>query len=180
MHDAVGAVVRLWHPAEASEAEIMAWRSLLATMAIEQPIRQVDRERFHPLERDLSLAADRRFAGRVVDHGQLRAILRQRGWATPFVGSWDQGDEATAWRPFDDGLRAELRYQAVERLATGERHERVRLVAVRFVDAPGTAPAAPVAEAIPVPLAAVESRAFSEAIRDVSLVVAVGESPSGS
>jgi hypothetical protein len=171
-------VVRLWHPAEATETEIRAWRSRLAASAIDQPIRQVERETFRPLDRDRGLAADRRFAGRVVDHGRLRAILRQRGWAAPYVGAWDQGDEATAWRVFDGGLRAELRYQAVERLATGERHERVRLVAVRFVNAPTTPPAAPASEATPVELAALPPRVFSEAIRDVSLVVAVGEVPS--
>lgn len=171
-------VVRLWHPAEATDTEIMAWRSLLAATAIDQPVRQVDRETFRPLDRDRGLAVDRRFAGRVADHGRLRAILRQRGWAAPFVGPWDQGDEATAWRAFDDGLRAELRYQAVERLATGERHERVRLVAVRFVNAPTTPPAAPASEATAVELAALPPRVFSEAIRDVSLVVAVGEVPS--
>ncbi|HET7727779.1 MAG TPA: DUF4132 domain-containing protein [Candidatus Limnocylindrales bacterium] len=170
-----GTLVRLWHPVDADPADVMAWQGQLVTATVQQPVRQVDRERFRPLEADLGLAADRRFAGRVVDHGKLRAILRQRGWATPFVGSWDQGEEATAWRAFDDGLRAELHYQAVERLATGERHERVRLVAVRFVHAPAAAPAAPAATAIPVRLEDVPPRVFSEAIRDVSLVVTVAE-----
>lgn len=174
-----GAVVRLWHPADAAETEIAAWRSLLATRAVEQPVRQVDRETFRPLERDRDLAADRRFAGHTVDHGRLRALLRQRGWAAPFVGSWDQGDEATAWRTFDEGLRAELRYQAVERLATGERHERVRLIAVRFVRAPATAPAAPASEATSIVLTEVPPRVFSEALRDVSLVAAVGQTQPG-
>jgi hypothetical protein len=173
-------VVRLWHSAEASETEIEAWRSLLAAHAVEQPIRQVDREAFRPLERDRNLAADRRFVGRVVDHGRLRAILRQRGWAAPFVGSWDQGEEATAWRAFDDGLRAELRYQAIKRLATGERHEQVGLVAVRFVRAGATAPAEAAIHATSVRLSELPPRVFSEAIRDVSLVVAVGEMPPGS
>jgi hypothetical protein len=167
------AVVRMWHPADASDTQIAAWQSLLAALSIEQPIRQVDRETFRPVDRDRNLLADRRFAGHVVDHGRLRAILRQRRWAAPFVGPWDQGDEATAWRAFDDGLRAELRYQAVERRATGERHERVRLVAVRFVHAPSTPPAAPAADATPVRLAELAPRIFSESIRDVSLVAAV-------
>lgn len=176
--DGSDGVVRLWHPAGASEAEIATWQTLLAARSIEQPIRQVDREIFLPLERDRDLPADRRFAGRLVDHARMRAILRQRGWAAPFVGSWDQGDEATAWRAFDDGLRAELRYQAAERRATGERHERVRLVAVRFVHAPSTPPAAPATDAAPVRLAELAPRIFSESIRDVSLVVAVAKAES--
>jgi len=169
-------LVRLWHPADASETEIAAWRSLLAALSIEQPIRQVERETFRPLDRDRDLSADRRFAGRVVDHARLRAILRQRGWAAPFVGPWDQGDEATAWRAIDDGLRAELRYQAVERLATGERHERVRIVAVRFVLATETGPTVHATDSTPVGLAELPPRTFSEAIRDVSVVVSVADS----
>lgn len=175
--DGPEALVRLWHPVDAEQSEVLAWQGRLVMTGVQQLVRQVDRETFRPLETDRGLAADRRFAGRVVDHGRLRAILRQRGWAAPFVGSWDQGEEATAWRAFDDGLRAELRYQAVERLATGERHERVRLVAVRFVHAPGTAPAAPATSATSVALDEVPRRVFSEAIRDVSLVITVaGES----
>ena len=143
--------------------------------ALDQPIRQVDRETFRPLERDRGLAADRRFAGRIVDHGQLRAILRQRGWAAPFVGSWDQGHEATAWRVFDNSLRAELRYQAVDHLVDLERHERVRILGARFVSAAGTAPASPASDVILVGLADLPPRIFSEALRDVSLAVAVGE-----
>lgn len=173
-------MVALWHPADASETEIAAWRSLLAAHSVEQPIRQVDRETFRPLDRDRQLAADRRFAGRVVDHARVRALLRQRGWAAPFVGSWDQGDQATARRAFDDDLQAELLYQAIERLATGERHERVRLIAIRFVHAPGTAPAAPAKDATSVGLDVVPPRIFSEAIRDVSLVASVAAIPPNS
>lgn len=170
-----GTLVRLWHPADASAEEVAAWRAALAAANVEQPIRQVDRETFQPEDRDRTLAADRRHGGRVVDHGRLRALLRQRGWAVPALGAWDQGDEATAWRAFDDGLRAELRYQSVERVPTGVRVERARLVAVRFVRAAGP-PTAAAADGRPVTLADVPVRVFSEAIRDVSLVVAVAES----
>lgn len=171
--------VRLWHPADADAAEIEAWRRVLASRSMEQPIRQVARETFRALDRDRGLPADRRFAGSVVDHARLRALLRERGWAAPFVGSWDQGDEATAWRAFDEGLRAELRYQAAERRGTGERHEKVRLIAVRFVHAPSSPPAAPAPDATAVVLAELVPRIVSEAIRDVSLVVAVAGTEPG-
>jgi hypothetical protein len=170
-----GTFVRLWHPADASAEEVAAWRAALAAANVGQPIRQVDRETFQPQDRDRPLSADRRHGGRVVDHGRLRALLRQRGWAVPALGAWDQGDEATAWRAFDDGLRAELRYQSVERVPTGARVERARLVAVRFVRSaePSTAAAA---DGRPVTLVDVPARVFSEALRDVSLVVAVAAS----
>jgi hypothetical protein len=176
-------VVRLWHPADADEAEIAAWRATVAAAAIEQPLKQAHREVFRLLPHDLGLAADRRFAGRVVEHGHLRSLLRSRGWAVPALGAWDQGDEATAFRAFDDGLRAELRYQIVERVPTGTRQERARLVAVRFVVPPGVASAGGPAGApgtddvAPRPLADVPRRIFSEAIRDVSLVAVVAEAP---
>jgi hypothetical protein len=99
-------------------------------------------------------------------------MLRSRGWAVPSLGAWDQGDEATAFRDFDDGLRAELRYQIVERVPTGERQERARLVAARFVDTSG-AGAEAAGDRGSRPLADVPRRVFSEALRDVSLVVVV-------
>jgi hypothetical protein len=173
---AASSVVGLWHPAEASPAETAAWRATLAARNVRQPFRQVDREVFALDPGSASPAADRRFAGRLVDHGRLRALLRTRDWAVPALGAWDLGDEATGWRAFDDGLRAELRYQAVERAVTGERVERARIVAVRFIrtDAPPTSPATTAATVV---LADVPARAFSEALRDVSLVVIVGEEP---
>jgi hypothetical protein len=135
--------VRLWHPADADGAEISAWRANLAAANHEQPIRQADREVVRPLARDLGLAADRRFAGRVVDHGQLRALLRGRGWAVPALGAWDQGDEATAFRTFDGGLRAELRYQTVERVPTGSRPGRA-------TSGPGSSPSGSSSRPMPV------------------------------
>jgi hypothetical protein len=165
-------VVRLWHPADADEAEIAAWRATVAAAALEQPLKQAHREVFRPLPRDLGLAADRRFAGRVVEHGHRRSLLRSRGWAVPALGAWDQGDEATAFRDFEDVLRAELRYQAVEHVPTGTRQERARLVAVRFVEESGAAAAA-AGDPGSRTLADVPPRVFSEALRDVSLVAVV-------
>lgn len=164
--------VRLWHPADTDDVEIAAWRATIAAAAVEQPLKQAHREVFRPLPRDLGMAADRRFAGRVVEHGHLRSMLRSRGWAVPSLGAWDQGDEATAFRDFDDGLRAELRYQAVERVPTGTRQERARLVAVRFVETSGAA-AEVAGDPGSRPLADVPPRVFSEALRDVSLVAVV-------
>ena len=158
--------IRLWHPAEADDLEIAAWQASLAAEALDQPVKQVHREVFRPAPSDLGLAADRRFAGRIVGHGHLRSRLRGRGWAVPALGAWDQGDEATAFRDFEDGPRAELRYQAIVQVPTGMRQERARLVAVRFMSASG-------ADAVQLPLSAVRSRVFSEAIRDVSLVADV-------
>src|SRR4029079_10239902 len=131
---------------------IQALMAFLAGRAFQQPVEQVDRATFAPRVEDVALSADRRFAGRVVDHPRLRVQLRQRGWAAPFVGSWDQGEEAIAWRSFDDGLRAELLYQAVERLPTGSRHQRVRVIAVRFINAPDVRPTVPASEYTPVAL----------------------------
>jgi hypothetical protein len=171
--------VGLWHPADASADEIAGWRVELATRRIDQPVRQVDREAFRPEDLARDLVADRRYGGRVVDHARLRALLRGRGWAVPALGAWDQGDEATAWRAFDDDIRAELRYQGVERVPTGERVERARLVAIRFVESLEPSAAAASRDAVSIPLALVPPRAYSEAVRDVSLVVAVAELPGG-
>ncbi len=172
MIPASAGVISLWHPADSSEATLRALRAVLARRSIEQPVEQVERERFAPRAQDIGLAADRRFAGTVVDHRRLRAYLRQRGWAAPFVGTWDQGEEAVAWRSFDGGLRAELLFQAVERLRTGARHDRVRVIAVRFVNAADVAPTTPASKYTSVALSSVPARAYSEAIRDLVSVIA--------
>ena len=163
--------LRLWHPADARPAEIIVWRATLAARAVRQPIRQVERTVFRPDATGPAAAADLRHAGSIVDHARMRTLLRARGWAAPALGAWDQGDEATAWRAFDDGLRAELRYQALERVPTGERVTSARIVAVRFLRT-SVESAAASGEGPPVPLADVPARAFSEALMDVSLVVA--------
>lgn len=173
-----GARLRPWHPAESSDAEIAAWRATLTVRAVRQPFAQVDREVFRASPEPAPAQADVRFVGRIVDHARLRVLLREKRWAVPALGAWDQGDEATGWRAFDDGLRAELRYQAPERVPTGERIQRARLIAVRFVrtDAPAASPAT---DAVSVPVGDVPRRAFSEALRDVSFAVVVGELPPG-
>jgi hypothetical protein len=164
--------VQLWHPADATPAEIAAWRATLASRNVTQAVRQADREVFAPLAAGRSAAADMRYSGRIVDHSRMRALLRQRGWAVPALGAWDQGDEATAWRDFDTGFRAELRYQAPDWTPTGERVTRARIVAVRFVRVDAGLPAG-ATEAVAVPLTSVPRRVFSEAIRDVSLALTI-------
>jgi hypothetical protein len=155
--------IRLWHPADVDDVEIAAWQASLSAEVLDQPVKQAFREVFRPAPSDLGLPADRRFAGRIVGHGLLRSRLRGRGWAVPALGPWDQGDEATAFRDFEEGMRAELRYQAIDQVPTGMRQERARLVAVRFMSASD-------ADAVQQPLSAVRPRVFSEAIRDVGLV----------
>ena len=113
-----------------------------------------------------------------MDQAQLRALLRDRGWAVPVLGAWDQGDEATAHRTFEDGLRAELRYQISDRVPTGTRQERARLIAVRFIEPGASSGSAPEdSGALQRRLAEVPPRVFSEAIRDVSLVAIVADKP---
>jgi hypothetical protein len=136
---------------------------MLRMAALDQPVKQVQREVFRPGKRDLGVAADRRFAGRVVRHAHLRSLLRGRGWSVPALGAWDQGDEATAFRLFEGSLRAELLYQAVRPVPTEMRHECARLMAVRFIFAGLTD------DTVQLPLSAVPPRIFSEGIRDVSL-----------
>ena len=162
--------LRLWHPAEARPSDVTVWRATLAARAVRQSIRQVERKIFRPDPTSPAAAADLRFAGAIVDHPRMRTLLRARGWAAPALGAWDQGDEATAWRVFDDGLRAEARYQAPDRVPTGERIPQARIVAVRFLRTT-VAPTAAAADGVGVPLAQVPPRVFSEALMDVALVV---------
>ena len=71
--------MRLWHPAEAAEAERDAWRRRIVSEGIAQPLRQVDREWY---------ASPLRVEGISVDAHQFMGVAKSEDW-TLF------GDEAS-------------------------------------------------------------------------------------
>ncbi|GAB1822562.1 DUF4132 domain-containing protein [Herbidospora sp. RD11066] len=154
--------VRLWHPARATVEEVRAWREVVQDKEIRQPFKQAFREVYllTPAEE-----ATRRHSGRFADHivhySRIRALFKDRGWTSHYLGFWDGADtdgEARRimaggrWRAtFSHGLYDEGYAQ------TGE---------VRFhrLDGKGWRET---------PLPEVPPLVFSEAMRDLDLFVAV-------
>ena len=160
--------VTLWHPIEVDAEVVERWRTVLAEQGIVQPVQQVTRATYLP-PADQEVLLDRRFADRPVAYGQMRALLGARGWAVPMLGPWDGGDRSIARRDLPSaGLRAEFVHIPA---GVGDRQERVRYArsgSVRFVglDDP---------DRIPLPLATVSRRAFSEVMRDIDLCTSISD-----
>ena len=163
-----GCLVQLVHPVRLTSSEVAGLRQLCQGLGITQPVRQLWRETYQltAAERD-ALYTDR-YAGHILRFRQGYGLARRRGWAGGFLsGAWDGGDTAVARRDYPAaGLRAcwsiarldDLSHEVAVDLCLTER--------VWF---------SPLGDTImaPVPLADVPAEVFSEAMRDLDLVVSV-------
>jgi hypothetical protein len=79
--DSAGARVRLWHPIEAAEGEIEAWRARLETLQTVQPFAQVWREVYllTDAERETGTYSNR-WAAHVLRQHQAMELARANGW----------------------------------------------------------------------------------------------------
>ncbi len=104
-----GTEVSLWHPLEASEEEVMAWRLRLEAGTLPQPFKQAHREIYRPTPAEFVTAQySNRFAGQLIRQHQFKKLCDSRGWRYEFVGAWDSVESVAirdlpAW-----GLRAEF------------------------------------------------------------------------
>ncbi len=158
--------VRLWHPMTVPAAETAAWRRSVTDRELRQPFKQAFREVYllTPAERRTGVYSNR-FAAHVIRAPQAGSLLNARGWRSPHLGYWDGGFDGHATKEID-GWRAEFFFEGIE--TDGEDHlvslagsDQVRFS--RVDDAEGE----------PANLDAVPPRVFSEAMRDVDLVIGV-------
>ena len=164
--------VRLWHPVNATADEVRAWRQLLLGRHLVQPVKQAFREVYvlTPAEeatRDYS----NRFAGHIFRQEQARALMKGRSWAPVPMAAWDDGiDHGIARREYpragSQALRAEFFFDPADYddIVGSGLFRYCASDQVRFFDA-GAGDAIPLAEVPPL--------TFSEAMRDVDLVIGV-------
>ncbi len=163
------AQVRLWHPIDASEAEIAAWRTAILERRIRQPFKQAYREvyRLTPAEEQTETYSNR-FAAHILMYAQARALMTVRRWGSNFLGPYDGGFEGLAKREFPShGIRAEFFHEALEDEMQGGDVVHCSTDQVRFVTLARAAAAAVV------PLRDVPPVVLSEAMRDVDLFIGV-------
>jgi hypothetical protein len=161
--------VALWHPIEATDEEIRAWRERLMTERLRQPLKQAFRELYVVTPAELETQTySNRFAGHVIRQVQARALMKGRGWAPVAVAWWDDGiDVGVARRTLDaHGLRVEFFYDPITDIqpTTSDLYPYCTTDQVRFFRA-GTDDAMAVAD--------VSQVAFTEVMRDVDLFVGV-------
>ena len=110
-----GALIRLWHPIDADETDVDAWRAAILERSVRQPFKQAFREvyRLTPSEGATETDSDR-FAGHILLYSQARALMLTRRWGTNFLGPFDGGATGIAKHEFPShGLRAEFRHDAI-------------------------------------------------------------------
>lgn len=164
-----GCLVQLAHPVLLTAEELGELRRLCEDLAITQPVRQLWRETYQltAAERDAGLYTER-YSGHVLRFGQAYGLARRRGWAGGFLsGAWDGGDTAIARRDYPAaGLRASWAITQLDDLSHDISVDLCITERAWF---------SPLDDAVmaPIPLADVPADVFSEAMRDLDLVVSV-------
>jgi hypothetical protein len=161
--------VRLWHPIDATEDEVVEWRRYLLEHQVRQPFKQAFREVYAAtIAEDQTNLYSNRFAAHILRYPQARALMTVRRWSSNFLGPFDGGQTGVAKREFPShGIRAEFWHDAVIDLqdAAGGDVENCTTDQVRFVRFGRAEELIPIREVPP--------RVFSEAMRDVDLFVSV-------
>jgi Domain of unknown function (DUF4132) len=162
-------VVSFVHPVLLSPGDRGELRRLAGELSITQPLRQLWREIYELTaeERATGLWSGR-YAGHVLRFNQCYGLARRRGWSGGFLsGAWDGGDSAIARRDYSSaGLRASWAIAQLDQLSTEVAVDLCMTENVSF---------SPLGDSVraPVPLADVPPEIFSEAMRDLDLVVSV-------
>jgi hypothetical protein len=158
--------MRLWHPMTVPAEQTAAWRRFVTDRELRQPFKQAFREVYllTPAEQRTRVYSNR-FAAHVIRAPQAGSLLTGRGWRSPHLGYWDGGYEGHATKEFD-GWRAEFHYDGIE--TDGEYHlmSLAGSDQVRFSRREGDGWE-------PADLDRVPPRVFTEAMRDVDLVIGV-------
>ena len=146
--------VRLWHPVEASAAELEAWRARVIALDLVQPFKQVFREIY-----TADTNAANHFANRLVRQKQFAVLAKERGWIFEMIGP--SGEWCAPNDPYRNSSIGELRFTvtALEKGAhtdTGYYHY---LITGELQSDK--------------PLTRLPAREYSEAMRDIDLLATV-------
>jgi len=79
--DESSAVVRLWHPIDAAQDEVLAWRRYFEDRKIRQPFKQAHREVYILTDAELNTGTySNRFGAHIIRQHQFHALAAIRGW----------------------------------------------------------------------------------------------------
>jgi hypothetical protein len=160
--------VRLWHPLGADERDVAAWRRYVVDRRLRQPFAQAFREVYRVDAATRVRTSSDRFAGHLLHYQTLFALLKERRWATNYLGPWDRGYDGEGRRDFEwVGVRAIFRFGQLDEGDVGQLP--VRLCATKNV----TFVRSRDAHAKPLALGEVPAIVLSEALRDVDLFVSL-------
>jgi hypothetical protein len=165
--------VRLWHPIDATEQQIAAWREWLERHEITQPFKQAHREVYVVTDAERVTATySNRFAAHILRQHQFAALCAARGWEYRLQGRFDSHNVPTLKLP-EHELRVEFWVEpaSTEHVSPAGIFLYVVSDQVRFYRE---------GEREPMAVANVPALLFTEIMRDVDLfagVASVGNDP---
>ncbi|MCU0443763.1 MAG: DUF4132 domain-containing protein [Microscillaceae bacterium] len=156
-----GSWVRLWHPVQSSAEDTLAWRNYIFDNQLVQPFKQAFREVYLVTEAELATATySNRFSAHILRQNTLWALTRQRAW--DYGGKFSYDNPKIALPEYN--LEVTLEVESDFEFAITQR------VQFKALETPAA-----------VYLKDIHPIAFSEAMRDIDLFVAVcsiGNDPS--
>lgn len=161
--------VRLWHPLDAPDAEIEAWRERTHRREVMQPFKQAYRETYVVTDAERgSYNHSLRFAGHILRQGPFLALAKQRGWRCDAVTLAEGGLDAVATRPLPG---TEIEAQVLVRAFAGIPGDPTRSYVAPCVTTESLRFVRP--DFNPVPLETIAPIHFSETMRDLDLFASV-------
>ena len=84
--------VRLWHPVNAKESEIVAWREKMMELEWKQPIKQAYREIYILTDAEINTKTySNRMAAHILKQHQFSTLANLRNWKYSLMGWYDDG-----------------------------------------------------------------------------------------
>jgi len=103
--------VKLWHPANAKEKQIVDWREKIMEIELKQPIKQAFREIYILTDAEISTRTySNRMAAHILKQHQFNSLASIRDWKYSLIGSYDDGrDNEICYRVLQEHkMRAEF------------------------------------------------------------------------
>lgn len=160
--------VKLWHPIYSETDEIIAWRDLIQTWQITQPMKQAFREIYLLTEAEINTDTySNRMAGHLIKQHQFNALAGARDWRYSLIGAWDHGMDCVARKSLP-AYQMHAEFWTIELTDSEDYHTSgvwtyMGTDQVRFVSPMGVA----------IPLVDIPPLVLSEVMRDVDLFVGV-------
>ena len=103
--------VKLWHPVNAKEQQIVDWREKIMNIELKQPLKQAFREIYILTDAEINTGTySNRMAAHILKQHQFNSLASIRDWKYSLIGSYDDGrDNEICYRVLQEHeMRAEF------------------------------------------------------------------------
>ncbi len=93
--------VKLWHPVNATEEEVIAWREKMMELEWKQPIKQAFREIYILTDAEVNtITYSNRMAAHILKQHQFNSLANLRNWKYSLLGVYDDGRDNEICRKY--------------------------------------------------------------------------------